>query len=257
LNPQLGYLVSSRARAKVRGWFNAVELQQRISQGQAMVDKELQRLGKTAVNQENLASQLGFSRTDDLYVAVAKDEFSLRHIDSALRGETKAQAEEAVAPKRFSSGDDSVSRTGKSGVLVVGVDSLLTQLAGCCRPVPPDAIAGFVTRGRGVTIHRADCRAYGALIKQQPERQIEVDWGNTGQTLYPVTLSIRAPERPQLLRDLSEVFARLRINVVGINTQSRRTLAHLMFTIEVKNGEQIRLALNALNELKGVSAERY
>ena len=256
LNPQLGFLASPRSRSKVRAWFNAIELQQRISQGQGLVEKELQRLGKTAINLEHLAQQLGFARSDDLYVAVAKDEFSLRHIDQALRQHTSPEAEEPALLRTFSSGTDSVSKTGKSGVLVVGVDALLTQLARCCRPAPPDEITGFVTRGRGVSIHRRDCTAYKALATQQPERLIDVDWGDTGQSLYPVNISIQAPERSDLLRDLSEVFARLRLNVVGINTQSRRSLAHMVFTVEVRNGEQIRQAMNALNELAGVSATR-
>lgn len=256
LNPQLGFLASPRSRAKVRSWFNAIELQQRISQGQTMVEKELQRLGKTAINLEQLAQQLGFARSDDLYVAVAKDEFSLRTIDQVLRQQAAPGTEDAEPPRTFSTGTDSVAKTGKSGVLVVGVDALLTQLARCCRPAPPDDIAGFVTRGRGVSIHRADCPSYRALANQQPERLIEVDWGDTGQSVYPVNISIQAPDRSNLLRDLSEVFARLRLNVVGINTQSRRSLAHMIFTVEVRNGEQIRQALSALNDLAGVSATR-
>lgn len=256
LNPQLGFLASPRSRSKVRAWFNAIELQQRISQGQALVERELQRLGKTAINLEQLAQQLDFARSDDLYVAVAKDEFSLRHIDQALRQQASPEPDQPELPRTFSSGSDSVSKTGKSGVLVVGVDSLLTQLSRCCRPAPPDEIAGFVTRGRGVSIHRSDCTAYKALATQQPERLIDVDWGDTGQSVYPINISIQAPDRTNLLRDLSEVFARLRLNVVGINTQSRRSLAHMVFTVEVRNGEQIRQALNALNELAGVSATR-
>ena len=153
-------------------------------------------------------------------------------------------------------GSGSVSRGGKSGVLVVGVDSLLTQLARCCRPAPPDAIRGFVTRGRGVSIHRSDCPAYAALVQRQPERLIEVAWGDTGDTVYPVDISIHAQERPNLLRDLSEVFAKLRINVISVNTQSRRSLAHMVFTIEVRSGEQTARALAALNELSGVEANR-
>lgn len=256
LNPQLGFLASPRSRAKVRSWFNAIELQQRISQGQALVEKELQRLGKTAINLEQLAQQLDFARSDDLYVAVAKDEFSLRHIDQVLRRQAAPETEEPALPRAFSSGTDSVAKTGKSGVLVVGVDALLTQLARCCRPAPPDEIVGFVTRGRGVSIHRADCSAYKALASRQAERLIDVDWGDTGQSVYPVNISIQAPDRSNLLRDLSEVFARLRLNVVGINTQSRRSLAHMVFTVEVRNGEQIRQALSALNDLAGVSATR-
>lgn len=260
LNPQLGFLASPRSRAKVRAWFNAIELQQRISQGQTMVEKELQRLGKTAINLEQLAQQLDFARADDLYVAVAKEEFSLRHIDHLLvpnKGKPADADNTAPEARVYGSGVASVVKTGKSGVLVVGVDSLMTQLARCCRPAPPDLIAGFVTRGRGVSIHRHDCAAYAALARQQPERLINVDWGNTGEALYPVDISIHAQERGNLLRDVSEVFAKLRLNVVSVNTHSRRSLAHMVFTIEVKNGEQISRALAALNELSGVSAARH
>jgi GTP pyrophosphokinase len=262
LNPQLGFLASPRSRAKVRAWFNAIELQQRISQGQAMVEKELQRLGKTAINLEQLAQQLDFARADDLFVAVAKEEFSLRQIDYLLQGGKGGRADGAApaqAPEArvYETGVANVAKTGKSGVLVVGVDSLMTQLARCCRPAPPDHIAGFVTRGRGVSIHRADCSSYAALALRHPERLIEVDWGDTGDTLYPVDISIHAQDRPNLLRDVSEVFAKLRFKVVSVNTHSRRSLAHMVFTIEVKNGDQIHHALAALNELPGVDASRH
>ncbi len=259
LNPQTGYLASNRSRSKVRAWFNAVELQGRIAQGHSMVEKELQRLGKTAVNLEQLAAQLGFARADDLYVSVAKDEFSLRAIEQHFREpQAVVPVPETVVPGQvsYASAHDNVVRTGKSGVLVVGVDSLLTQLARCCRPAPPDVIVGFITRGRGVSIHRADCPSYAALAHKHPERVIDVDWGDTGDTVYPVSLSIHAPDRMGLLRDLTDVFGRLRLNVVSVNTQSRRSLAHMVFTVEVRNGEQITRALTALNELAGVTATR-
>lgn len=254
LNPQLGFLASPRSKAKVRAWFNAVELQQRISQGQAMVEKELQRLGKTAINLELLAQKLGFARADDLYVAVAKDEFSLRHIEHAFK-DPEAQAEEPPT-KVFHANAASVTRTGRSGVLVVGVDSLLTQLARCCRPAPPDSISGYITKGRGVSIHRSDCKSFLGLVSVQPERRIEVEWGRTGEALYPIDLMVTASERPNLLRDISEIFARLRVNVVGVNTQSRRSLTQLLFTIEVKDGEQIQRTISALQDIPGVQAQR-
>jgi GTP pyrophosphokinase len=256
LNPQLGFLASPRSRAKVRAWFNAVELQNRISQGQVLVEKELQRLGKTAINLEQLAQQLGFARADDLYVAAAKEEFSLRQIDYALNQPAEEPAPSAQPPSVAPSGAASVAVTGKSGVLVVGVDSLMTQLARCCRPAPPDAIAGFVTRGRGVSIHRSDCASYSALLARHPERAIDVSWGDTKDAFYPVDIGIYAQDRPNLLHDLSDVFARLRIKVVGINTHSRRSLAHMVFTVEVHDGSQTGRALAALNELPGVTAKR-
>ena len=252
LNPQLGFLASPRARAKVRMWFNAIELQQRITQGQALVEKELQRLGKTAVNLEQLAQSLGFARADDLYVAAAKEEFSLRQIDTLFQQPAPAAEPQPAALRNASAG--SAEKSGKSGVLVVGVGSLLTQLARCCRPAPPDSIAGFVTRGRGVSIHRSDCHSYLALAAREPERVIEVAWGETSDTFYPVDISVRAHDRSGLLRDLSEVFARLRLNVVGVNTQSKQSLAHMVFTVEVRGGESLSRALDALAEVPGVSS---
>jgi len=257
LNPQLGYLASPRARAKVRLWFNAIELQQRITQGQALVEKELQRLGKTAVNLEQLAQQLGFARPDDLYVAVAKDEFSLRQVDALFQRPAAGPEDSLPLPLTpHASRAESAEKTGRSGVLVVGVDSLLTQLARCCRPAPPDPIAGFVTRGRGVSIHRGDCPSYAVLAQRHPERAIEVAWGETGETVYPVDVEVRAHDRSGLLRDLSEVFARQRLNVVGVNTQSRQSLAHMVFTVEVRDGPQLGRALAALGEVAGVTEAR-
>src|SRR5690606_26876232 len=225
-NTQLGFLASPRARAKVRAWFNAVELQQRIGHGQTLVEKELQRLGKTAVSMEQLAQQLGFARADDLYVAVSKEEFSLRQIDYLLSGQkAKDEEQEPEDSLRLQQlGSRGTTRIGKSGVLVVWVDSLMTQLALCCRPAPPDLLRGVETRGRGVSIHRSDCPSYAALAQRQHERLIEVEWGDTGDTVYHVDISIHAQERPNLLRDLSEVFAKLRLNIISVNTQSRRSL---------------------------------
>jgi len=252
LSPQQGYLASSRSRAKVRQWFNAIEVQQRIAQGQMLVEKDLQRRGKTATNLEHMAQQLGFARADDLYIAVAKDEFSLRQLDAIFQPTpTQAQADEdSVAT--HASRPDNAERTGKSGVLVVGVDALLTQLARCCRPAPPDEIGGFITRGRGVSIHRADCSSFAALAARQPERIIDVTWGDTGETLYPVDILVSAQDRPGLLRDLSEVFSRLRVNVVGVNTLSRRSIASMVFTLEIQNGERLARTLAALSEVRGV-----
>nr|WP_246129268.1 bifunctional (p)ppGpp synthetase/guanosine-3',5'-bis(diphosphate) 3'-pyrophosphohydrolase [Verticiella sediminum] len=252
LNPQLGYLASSRSRAKVRQWFNAIEMQQRTAQGQAMLEKELQRRGKTAVNLEQLAQQLGFACADDLHIALAKDEFSLRALDQVFHeGAAELEADEVVARQAR---PDSTERSGKSGVLVVGVDSLLTQLARCCRPAPPDAIGGFVTRGRGVSVHRADCPSFAELSRRHPERVIEVSWGETGETVYPVDVQVTAQDRAGLLRDLSEVFARMRLNVVGVNTISRQGTARMAFTLEINNGQQLSRALTALSEVPGVES---
>jgi GTP pyrophosphokinase len=141
-----------------------------------------------------------------------------------------------------------------SGVLVVGVGSLLTQLARCCRPAPPDKIKGFVTRGRGVSIHRIDCPSFVALTLNQFERVIDVSWGQTLDTVYPVDMVVFAQDRSGLLRDLSEVFARLKMNVVGVNTQSKSSLANMVFTVEISHGDDIQRMQAALLEVSGVEA---
>ena len=258
INPQLGFLASPRSRAKVRAWFSAIELQQRITQGQTLVEKELQRLGKTAVNLEHLAQQLGFAQADDLYVAVAKEECSLRQIDAVFQPVAVVAEPSLESLIVHSSRAERGGAGTKSGVLVVGVDSLMTQLARCCRPAPPDAITGFVTRGRGVSIHRADCASFLALKARQAERVIDVTWGQAeAQTLYPVDLHVQAQDRAGLLRDLSEVFARLRLNVVGVNTHSKASMAYMSFTVEIRDGGELQRVLVALREVSGVlTAER-
>ncbi|WP_370624436.1 bifunctional (p)ppGpp synthetase/guanosine-3',5'-bis(diphosphate) 3'-pyrophosphohydrolase [Polynucleobacter sp. AM-26B4] len=149
-------------------------------------------------------------------------------------------------------------KSGQSDVLVVGVDSLLTQLSRCCRPVPPDPISGFVTRGRGVSIHRQDCSTFKQLLARAPERVVVTEWGNQpeGKSLFPVDLALMAVDRQGLLRDISEVFSRLKINVTGVKTQSRKGIASMQFTIEVPSTNGLQTAVSALLEVKGVTEAR-
>jgi GTP pyrophosphokinase len=255
LNPELGYLASARSRQKVRHWFNLLELEQSVAAGRAAVERELQRLGRTAVKLEELARRLGFAAVDELFLAASKEEFSLRSIEQALATPPAAPPHEEVpAVVRAEAG--STAARGKGGVLVVGVGSLLTQTARCCRPVPPDEIIGFVTRGRGVSVHRAGCSNAVALSDRHPERLIEVAWSAAPDALYPVDVAVLAQDRPGLLRDVSEVFAREKLNVVGVNTLSRRGEAQMNFTVEVADGGALRRALAQIGEVAGVYSAR-
>jgi GTP pyrophosphokinase len=142
-------------------------------------------------------------------------------------------------------------------VLVVGVDALLTQLARCCRPAPPDDISGFVTRGKGMSIHRSDCPTFMRMAERAPERVLQTAWSadvmsGRGQSVYPVDLSIEATDRQGLLRDISEVFAREKMNVIGVKTQTRRNAAFMQFTVEVSSAAQIQRACTLLGEVTGV-----
>jgi len=255
LNPELGFLAGARARAKVRQWFNAQEHEQSVAAGRDLITRELQRLGRTAVAHEDLARRLGFSSTEELCAAATKDEFSLRSIEQVLAGTAAAPAPPPMVLDKPRHG----ATAGRGSVLVVGVDSLLTSLARCCRPIPPDPIIGFVTRGRGISVHRGSCANARGLIERQPERLIEVQWeGGTGRDAasYPVEVLVLASDRQGLLRDISEVFAREKLNVIGVNTHSQRDQAQMSFTIEVPDGAALRRSLAQLAEVKGVLVAR-
>jgi len=256
LNADLGYLASARSRQKVRHWFNLLELEQSTASGRAVVERELQRLGRTAVKLDDLARRLGFASVDELSLAASKEEFSLRSIEQALATTPGASVQETPAPVVGKVEAGRAAARGKGGVLVVGVDSLMTQMARCCRPVPPDEIIGFITRGRGVSVHRATCANASALADRQPERLIEVAWSATPDAVYPVDVAVLAQDRSGLLRDISEVFARERLNVVGVNTLSRRGEAQMNFTVEVADGSSLRRALAQIAEVSGVYAAR-
>jgi GTP pyrophosphokinase len=253
-----GYVVSARTRAKVRAWFNAIEQQETLSQGRSMVEKTLQREGKTAVNLEELAHKLGFLKVDDLFLSVGKDEFSLRHIEQALHaddplkgGAKSAPADDAVVPNK--SRASSVAQGARSGVLVVGTDGLMTQLARCCKPAPPDDIVGFITRGKGVSIHRANCKNLAQMRIKAHERVIQTTWGEPGrETVYPVDIFILANDRQGLLRDISEIFSREKINVIGVSTQSAKGQARMSFTAEIASTAQLQKALMIIRDVTGV-----
>ena len=258
LNPELGYLAGARSRAKVRAWFNAQVLAQTIAKGRELVEKLLQREGKTALKHGELAARLGFKNAEALFEVVGKDEFSLRTIEQLLRPAAPVPTEEAPLLKRSRLDDGA----GRGGVLVVGVDSLLTSLARCCRPAPPDAIDGFVTRGKGVAIHRRNCSNLRHLRECSPERVIAVEWGRSPKegTLFPIDVLVEAGDRPGLLRDITEVFAKEKVNVTGVNSQSVKgsggAVAWMTFTVEVGNTERLKQVLAQVAHIAGVRSAR-
>ncbi|HEX7889817.1 MAG TPA: bifunctional (p)ppGpp synthetase/guanosine-3',5'-bis(diphosphate) 3'-pyrophosphohydrolase [Ramlibacter sp.] len=258
LNPELGFLASQRGRAKVRAWFNEQLRHETVARGRELVERLLQREGKTAIKLEDLASQLGFKSAEDLFAVVGKDEFSLRNIEVLLHPQSPMPTEDEVLLLKKSR--PSPSKSPKGGVLVVGVDSLMTQLARCCKPAPPDAISGFVTRGKGVSIHRKDCANFRQIAERDPERVIEVEWGRPRKgedhAVYPVDVAIEAADRQGLLRDISEVFAKEKMNVIGVQTQSVRGTAWMTFTVEVADSQRLGKVLTVVREVSGVRSAR-
>jgi GTP pyrophosphokinase len=258
LNPELGFLASHRAKAKVRAWFNAQAMHETVAKGRDAVEKLLQREGKTALKLDDLASQLGFNSAEELFEVVGKDEFSLRNIEIVLRPpEPVAASEDVLQLKK----PRAPGHAGKGGVLVVGVDSLMTQLAKCCKPAPPDLISGFVTRGKGVSVHRTDCSNLRNMVTRSGDRVIEVEWGAGGSTaktaaVYPVDVAVQAIDRQGLLRDISEVFTKEKMNVIGVQTQSVKGVAWMTFTVEVTDSGRLTKVLGIVSELAGVRSAR-
>ena len=257
LNAELHYLASPRAKAKVRAWFNAEQMAQTIARGREAVEKLLQRTGSTAMERQALAEHLGFKNADALFEVVGKDEYSLRNIENLLKPAEPAPDDDKVQLHRSRAEDGG----GRGGVLVVGMDSLLTTLGKCCRPAPPDAIRGFVTRGRGVAVHRADCSNLRQMAQSSPGRVIEVAWGRPGgdkAPVYPMDVVIEAADRNGLLRDISEVFAKEKINVTGVHTQSAKdgSTAWMTFTVEASDTARLAPVLAHIGRVRGVRHAR-
>jgi len=248
LNPALGYIRSSRARNKVRQWFNSREVASVVAAGRAAVERKLQREGKRAASLEELAKTLGFDKPEELFAAVGREEVGTRQLQMALRGEAERALPPAAQPHRARA-----AQPGR-GVLVVGVDRLLTQLARCCKPAPPDRISGFVTKGRGVSVHRRDCSSLARLVERFPERIIGAEWGKQGAQSYPVDIVVRGNDRQGLLRDVTETLAREKTNVIAAKTQNRNDVASMYFTIEVEDIDQLQRALSAIERVRGVLA---
>jgi GTP pyrophosphokinase len=245
LNPAQGFLATSRARSKVKQWFAARDEAEMLAQGRAIVTRELQREGQSQANHDELAAKLGLKSADALFLAAARGEVGVRAIDIALRGDAAAPEPEPEIQTRK-------SRAGDSRILVVGVDKLLTQTGKCCKPLPPDAITGFVTRGKGISIHRVECANFRNMAARNPERVIAADWGEQAGAVYPVDLVVDAADRQGLLRDISDVLSREKINVTAVKTQSRAGLAHMSFVVEVPATGMLARVLSSLREVSGV-----
>ncbi len=217
LNPQLGFLVSARAKTKVRQWFNAIE---EIMAARAASDAD-----------------------------IARPEASK---SIHLPGDEAAELLDALNKPRQSTPNRSQKA---SDVLVVGVDFLMTQLAKCCRPLPPDDIDGFVTRGHGISIHRRHCKSFKAMIAKSPERELPCTWGHTladDSKSYPVDVQVHAYDRQGLLRDITDTLAREKINVTAASTQSKDQIAYMRFTVEVSSATKLTAAIASVMGIHGV-----
>jgi GTP pyrophosphokinase len=254
LNPDLGYVISQRAKSKVRAWFNALAHDETVAQGRAELERFLQREGKTAVSFDALVRASGQPSAEALFDAVAKARLNQKEIVELIHraaGDVipTAQLTEPQISK-------SKARTGDSGILVVGMDRMLTGLAKCCRPAPPDTIIGFITKGAGISVHRMNCSNVRRMRDAQPERLIEAQWGAPSATVYGVLIEVTAVDREGLLRDITETLSKERINVTAMNTHNKDLTARMRFTGEVRDGAHLQRAMASISDIKGVLSVR-
>lgn len=254
LQPHMGYLKSTRARAKVQTWFRQQGREDNISAGRTVVEKIFKRMALTSIDYKTIAKRFGYQVVEDMYAAVgAGDISSSQIIRASEKFEDHNRVPELVTkPETSSEGRD-------DGVVVSGVGNLMTQFAGCCKPVPGDLILGYVTVGRGVSVHRQDCSKMLQLQFSGPERVIEVGWGGgTATKSYPVDIAIKAFDRQGLLRDITTLLASAHIDVIAVNTMSDRAdnTAAMRLTLEISSLEALGSLLAKMNRLSNVSSAR-
>jgi GTP pyrophosphokinase len=247
LNPHLGYLKSARARAKVHSWFKRQARDENVQQGQAILEKELKRLGLETTGLGKILSKLGLKSLDELYADLGGGDLRLTQVISALQRSGVSVSEEPVL-----SSVSSVKHHG-SEVKLQGVGNLLFHFAGCCKPLPGDQIVGYITLGRGVTIHRQDCLNVHEKL-DEAERLIQVNWGETSEGVYPVDISIRAYDRQGLLRDITSILSNERTNVIAVNTHTNKedNIAKLVLTVEISDLNALMNILNKIMQLPNV-----
>jgi len=249
LNPQLGYLNTSRARAKVRHWFKLQDHDQNIASGRDALEKDLKRLNIHNINHKLLAENFKFDNVDDFYATIGRGDITSTQIASHCQSLSQP---EQPAEKTFT--EKNRARTQHGEVIIEGVGNLLTNMARCCSPAPGDPIVGYITQGAGVTIHRRDCNNILKMPDSRRARLINVEWGGEQHELYPVDIRLETIDRQNLLRDVLNVLSNEKINVNAVHTQSNKknNTAHMELTIEVSGVSQLSKILNRLGQLNNI-----
>jgi GTP pyrophosphokinase len=253
LVPSLGYLASPRNRSKVRQWFRKLDEEQNRQQGRQILERELQRLAIHSVTLPELIGEFNVSTADQLYLAIGEGEINVAQISGAVQRRAKPQELPLPVPRR-----PTVSPKETSGIMIEGVGDLLSSFARCCGPVPPERIVGYITMGRGVSIHREDCASFRRLTAKHPERVIAVEWGKQSERAFPVDVTVRAFDRRGLVRDISAVLADSKINIQAMNvtTDEREGMAEIVLRITVRDLEELSRMLGRIQGMPNVVSAR-
>ena len=258
LNPSLGYVRTSRARAKIQAWFKHQARDQNLDEGRTLFEREMRRLDVEGLDLAKLAKAVNYQNADDMYAALGAGDLRIGqvlHQAQQLFGETddQEQLDRLLAKPRRQP-----SKATQSDITVLGVGNLKTSMANCCRPVPGEPIVGFITQGRGVTVHRQDCPNILQLRMEEPQRIIEVEWGERAHTRYPVTIEIQAWDRSGLLRDVTGLLGNEKVNVLAVNTltDTDEGIARLRITLEVDGLESLGRLFSRIQQLPNVTEVR-
>ena len=245
-----GWVKSNKAISKIRSFIRQQNADTVRETGKSQFEKQLAKIAKKP-NLHDLCEKLGFKKIEDLYIAVGQGELSARTLQKACGALAESPVEsinEANIVKQ-----SKIKQGNNTGILIDGEDGLLTTLAKCCKPAPPDDIIGFVTRGRGVSIHRSSCPSLQNLAHRSPDKILLASWpeAQEGQ-VFAIELEVRAQDRSGLLRDISDTLARHKLNVTALQTHSRDLEASIRFTIEVKQANDLPRLLVNLADIKGI-----
>lgn len=244
------YLASSRARDKVRAYFSRLDRQRNLEDGRDLLEKELRRVALLHADLKPALDKLKCADKDELYIALALGDINPGQVSRALHEYLQPVIEKPVVKKAVA---NNKKPSASSALTVEGVGNLLTQLARCCQAVPGDAIVGYLTKGHGVSIHRANCPSVAYLLSKAPERALPVNWGNKDDGKYEVSILIRAYDRKWLLKDITNLIAQANINIVSVNMQSQgNPLAELKMNLNVSDFGQLSTVLSKLNAVPGV-----
>ncbi|ALN19832.1 (p)ppGpp synthetase I [Ectopseudomonas mendocina] len=257
LNPNLGYVTTSRARAKIVHWFKLQDRDQNVAAGKQLLERELARMALVGADFDKLAEKANLKTAEDLFAALGAGDVRLAHAVNL--------AQQLVEPERGNEQLELIPRKaqgfkpGKRGdIQIQGVGNLLTQMAGCCQPLPGDPIVGYITLGRGVTIHRQDCPTALQQSAREPERMIQVSWGPVPVQTYPVEIVIKAYDRSGLLRDVTQVLLNEKLNVLAVNTRSNKedNTASMSITVEIPGLDALGRLLARIGQLPNIIEAR-
>ena len=257
LNPNLHYVHASRTRSKIQHFFKLLDRDKHIALGKEQLDAELAKLNLIETDLMATSKRFNIKTIDDLYAAIGSGNARLQQVinhlqyhDEKNKPPIELDPQSLVKPQQ----NQQKVKADANGITVSGVGNLLTHMAKCCHPVPGDNIAGFITQGRGISVHRSDCDQLANALNQQPEREVEVQWGEQNQQSYLVTVKVVASDRQGLVRDISTIVSNERVSIVGMESRSdhiKQTVAMLL-NIEIANNEVLGRLIGKLLQLDDV-----